>query len=274
MLTRVFAGLLRVPRLRKALWRNWYQFLARTYRSADWTFMNYGFADEAAEPLTLAPGEEKDRYCIQLYNYAAGSIDLRGSWVVEVGCGRGGGASFIARYLGPRRLTGVDLSSEAIAYCRRTHTVAGLDFRFADAEMLPFDDSSVDAVVNIESSHCYPSLPAFFNEVRRILKPQGYFLYADLRERNGLGEWRNMLAQSGLIVTAESDITTNVLRALDRDNERKRAMIGELVPRFLQSSFGDFAALRDSRIYNAFRTGGLMYGCFVAQKTSTGPGES
>jgi SAM-dependent methyltransferase len=269
MLTRIFARLLRVPQLRKALWRNWYQFLARTYRSADWTFMNYGFADDAASSLVLAPLDEKDRYCIQLYNYVAGSIDLRGSWVVEVGCGRGGGASFIARYLTPRCLTGVDLSSAAITFCRRTHRVADLDFRVGDAEILPFDDSSVDVVVNIESSHCYPNLAKFYGEVRRILKPQGYFLYADLHERNRLKEWRHTLTQSGLTVRAESDITTNVLHALDRDNDRKRALIHALVPRFLQSAFADFAALKDSQVYDAFRNGGLMYGCFMAQKTSS-----
>src|SRR2546423_12157864 len=99
------------PRMQKALWRVWYQFLARRFRQDDWTFMNYGFCgdDSDAKP-ELEAGDEGDRYCIQLYHLVASGADLRGRVVLEVGSGRGGGSSFIARYLGPASMTGVDIS--------------------------------------------------------------------------------------------------------------------------------------------------------------------
>ena len=40
------------PRMQKALWRVWYQFLARRFRQDDWTFMNYGFCGDDSNKLS------------------------------------------------------------------------------------------------------------------------------------------------------------------------------------------------------------------------------
>jgi SAM-dependent methyltransferase len=266
VLTDVFAALLRVQFLQKKLWRGWYGYLARSYRGADWTFMNYGFADPKAGRLALEAADERGRFCVQLYDYVTASLDLEGTRVLEVGCGRGGGSSFIARYKKPQQMTGVDLSAEAIAFCRKTHQASGLDFRIGDAEQLPFADSVFDVVVNVESSHCYPNLQAFFREVHRVLKPEGHFLYADLRARSGIAEWENNLRASGFSLLREEDITPQVLLALDQDNDRKMRLIDSLVLPVLRSSFQDFAGVKGSRIYEGFRTGSLRYLRFEARK--------
>jgi SAM-dependent methyltransferase len=271
VLTGLFAALLRVRFLQKKLWRTWYGFLARRYRGADWTFMNYGFDDPKVTRLTLDAADESNRFCIQLYDYVTAPVNLMGKRVLEVGCGRGGGCSFIARYKNPQQMTGVDLSSGAIGFCRKTHHAPGLDFRTGDAENLPFADSTFDVVVNVESSHCYPNLATFFKEVHRVLRPEGYFLYADLRESVDIAEWENLLWANGFSLRREEDITSQVLSALDRDNDRKIKLIGTLVPAFLRSSFEDFAGIRGSRIYEGFRTGSLKYVRFEA---SNSPPES
>lgn len=261
MLARLFTGLCRAAPLKKALWRGWYGYLARAYPRPDWTFMNYGYA--GGEPPRLDPADEPDRCCIQLYDHVAGAVDLREARVLEVGSGRGGGASFIKRYLHPARMVGVDLSQDAVDLCRAAHRVEGLEFLKGDAERLPFPDKTFDAVVNVESSHCYPSLPAFLAEVRRVLRPGGAFLYADFRDRADLGEWRKSLEASGLAVLRETDITANVVAALDADDERKLALIRRIVPRPLRRSFLDFAAVRGSSVYEAFRRGDSVYISFV-----------
>ena len=193
LLGELFVTFLRVPGLKKTMWRGWYQFLARRYRGADWTFMNYGFHDDASPALKLESADEPDRYCIQLYHHVAGAMSLEGKRALEVGCGRGGGSSFISRYLRPAQMTGIDLSAEAVAFCKARHNLAGLDFKTGDAEHLPFASETFDAVVNVESSHCYPSLPAFFSEVRRVLKPGGHFfmrIFTTVRTcRSGSPRW-------------------------------------------------------------------------------------
>src|ERR1700752_4130464 len=101
--------------------------------------MNYGFVPPpGAEPLVLRSDDEPDRYWIQLYHQVAGAIALTGRSVLEVGSGRGGGASYVARYLGPRSLVGVDVSNSAVALCKERHHAPGLSFRQGDAEQLPF----------------------------------------------------------------------------------------------------------------------------------------
>ncbi|HYR61691.1 MAG TPA: class I SAM-dependent methyltransferase, partial [Actinomycetota bacterium] len=87
-------------RLRRGLWRAWYQFNARRIARPDWAFMNYGYVESPATPaIPLQEADEPDRLCIQLYDRIARPADLRGCDVLEVGSGRGGGSSYVMRYL-------------------------------------------------------------------------------------------------------------------------------------------------------------------------------
>jgi SAM-dependent methyltransferase len=269
MLGRIFIALSNIPGLKKKLWRAWYEYLARSQRASGWTFMNYGYADHDGSKLQLAEADEASRHWIQLYDHVAGPIDLAGRHVLEVGSGRGGGSSFLTRYRRPARMVGMDLSKNAVEFSRATHRLNGLEFKVGDAEALPFDTNAFDAVINVESSHCYPSFPQFVSEVQRVLKPGGHFLYADFRQAQEVDAWRDILQKSGLAVVRETDITANVLTALDRDNDRKLALIDELIPGFLRRSFLDFAAVRGSSVFEAFRSGRLVYRSFILRKTAT-----
>ena len=77
-----------VPPLAPALWRWWYNTLARKDDAGELLFMNYGYADDSA-PLTLAPADEPYRYPLQLYRQVVSGLDLAGRDVLEVGSGRG-----------------------------------------------------------------------------------------------------------------------------------------------------------------------------------------
>ena len=269
MLGRIFIALCGLPGFKKRLWRSWYDYLAASHRAPEWTFMNYGYAVPDGNTRILAEADERNRHWIQLYDHVAGAVDLEGRTVLEVGSGRGGGSSFIKRYLRTGRMIGVDLSKNAVAFSRETHRVDGLEFQVGDAENLPVADSSIDAVVNVESSHCYPSFERFLAEVRRVLRPSGHFLYADFRQRENVESWRSALRSSGLAVLGETEITSNIVAALELDNDRKLDLIDRLIPRVLRSSFLDFAAVRGSAVFEGFRSGKLVYMSFVLQKPET-----
>ena len=96
------------PGLKRRFWQTWYQLLSRTFQEAEVTFLNYGYAESDAAELVLRPEDEPNRYCIQLYHRVASAVDLTGQRVLEVGSGRGGGCSYMARYLGPESVCGVD----------------------------------------------------------------------------------------------------------------------------------------------------------------------
>jgi SAM-dependent methyltransferase len=256
------------PRAKRFMIRGLYGLLVRLDRNRELVFMNYGFAnpDPAADP-ELRPEDEPNRYCIQLYHHVASAVDLRGKEVLEVGSGRGGGASYVTRYLHPARYRGVDISERAVATCNSVHAgVPGLSFHHGDAENIPLPDASVDAVINVESSHGYGSLPRFLGEVVRVLRPGGHFLYTDHRSRSEVAEWRAQLAASGLEQVSETDISNNVVAALDREDERKRALLDRRVPRPLRDAFGEFAAVRGSKAHQRFTSGDTRYLSFVFRK--------
>ena len=253
----------------QAMTRTWYNYLSRMDRQAHMLLMNYGWADldPEAPKIPLDSEDEPNRYCIQLYHQVAGAVDLKGQEVLEVGSGRGGGASYIARYLHPRSVVGLDITGTAIRFCSQHYHIANLSFVQGDAESLDFAEGSFDVVVNIESSHCYRSMERFVSGVYRALRPGGYFLFADHRSKEQLKALRTQLGQAGLTVVREQRITRNVLRALDLDNTRKRRLIEAKVPRILQGVFSEFAGMTGTRgVYAKFATGDKEYFSFLLQK--------
>ena len=254
--------------MRRYLWRGLFELIAFYFRRAEfWTFMNYGYAGDDLIGLPKLDGDDwAQRHAAYLYHRVAARVDLRGRDVLEVGSGRGGGASYMKRHLKARRVVGLDFASWAIAFCRRVHQVEGLDFIEGHAEALPFADASFDAVLNIESSFCYPSIERFFAEVRRVLRPQGYFLYADIRLANEVEELDREIAASGLILIERSDITSNVATSLKIDSEH-RARSGEhLCPPFLRKPFGVFLGVAGTRIPMQLGDGRMRYLAFVLRK--------
>lgn len=272
MLMKMWRGVARIsPRAARGLFWFWYQLFVVIDRDRNVRFMNYGYADldPAAQPLPLSDEDAADRYCIQLYHHVAGAVDLTGKTVLEVGSGRGGGASWIARNLGPRSMTGVDFSEKAVAISNDRFASGNLTFRTGDALALPLPDASIDAVVNVESSHCYVSMDRFLGEVHRVLQPGGWFLYTDHRPHDHVDAWRAQLAASGLRTVRETDITASVVRALELDSERKEKLIDEKCPRVLRKQVAEFAATAGSQAYESFRSRDGIYLSFVLQKPHT-----
>jgi len=268
MLTKIYMAMGNAwPWFRKWTKRMLYQFMAGYCQRGDWTFMNYGYAELDDKPgIVLETQDEPNRTCIQLYHHVAHTVNLAGLEVLEVGSGRGGGAAYIKRYLGPKTMTGVDYSSQAVDLCNRHHHIDGLTFVTGDAESLPFDPESFDAVINVESAHCYSSMDAFLAQVRRVLRLGGYFLFADFRPRERLAELDTQLARSGLRLLRQTDITANVVRALEVDHDRRLEMIARDTPRPLLRLLKQFAGVKGTHIYEQFKRKEIIYQSFVLQK--------
>ncbi len=245
------------PRTKQLVFNWLYRYLA-SFDYEDWTFMNYGYADAMATKRSLSAEDEDDRYCIQLYTKVVSGACLKNKVLLEVGCGRGGGLSFLHRYHSPAASHGVDLCREAIAFCRSTH---GAKFFFTpgDAADLPYHDGVMDVLINVESSHCYPSRPEFFAEAYRVLKPGGKFCYADLHEAGEQERISKWLADAGFAVDVCEDITAGVLDALKLDSARKQKLIEQKAPRWLRWPFGCFAGLTGSRVHRSFENGARRY---------------
>ena len=255
LLERLFA----IPAIRKGLWRLWYPFLTRRLQGKEVLFLNYAFETDPPVGLELEPDDEPNRACIQLYHHVASQVPLQGRHALEVSCGHGGGASWIARSMLPASYTGLDLNPAGIRFCDARHHVPGLSFRQGDAQKLPFADGVLDAVINVEASHCYPDFPGFLREVARVLRPGGHFLYADFRFVHEIAEWDADLAQAPVSEVQARDISAEVLRGMEANAARSEALVRACLPAFLHGPGRDFAGLPGSRIYEALRTGEVLY---------------
>ena len=262
LLDRLFS----VGKIRKAIWRWWYPYVTKRLRNEEVLFLNYAFETDPPAGLPLSAEDEPNRACIQLYNHVASQVELRGKEVLEVSCGHGGGASWITRTMQPAKYTALDLNPAGIRFCQGRHQMEGLTFVQGDAQKLPFPDNSLDAVINVEASHCYPDFPGFLTEVARVLRPGGHFLYADFRFRDMFAKWDAAIAAAPLEMVQTRIINAEVLRGMDCNSERSLALIRRRLPRFLHSLGRDFAGVPGSRVYGALQTGDLSYRSWCFRK--------
>lgn len=238
------------------------------------TFMNYGYASPEATPtLQLDPEDVADRFGIQLYHAVLADTELAGKDVLEVGCGRGGGSHFMAKYLNPQSIVGLDLAAKSVSFCERRHHAIGLSFKQGDAENLPFPSSSFDVVVNVESSHGYPDVNRFLTEVCRVLRPDGRLLLADFRPREQVETLRHQVREAGFSILDEEPITTAVVAALERQSDQTKKTIDTYMPglakRFLPNCLQglyDASAIRGTAQFEKLASGQLQYVRFVAVK--------
>lgn len=122
-----------------------YRYVTRRLAADDVVFLNYGYEEDPPMGVPLSLSDEPNRFFIQLYHRTATQVDLKDKQVLEVGCGHGGGASYITRALHPASYTGLDLNPVGIDFCRKRHNLDGLEFVVGDAENVCFPDQSFDA---------------------------------------------------------------------------------------------------------------------------------
>ncbi|HTA33391.1 MAG TPA: methyltransferase domain-containing protein [Solirubrobacteraceae bacterium] len=263
-----------VPALRAPvetlLWRSFYELTSRRGNESSVTLLNYGYA----APGETTPGEGEDELGMALYAAVAGAGELAGKQALEVGCGRGGGSAFVFERFQPSSLTAVDLAGTAIERCRQSHGRPGLTFRTGDAQRLPFAADAFDAVINVESSHCYSDMPRFLGEVHRVLRPGGLFLFADFRPTHPSPEdpfprdievLRRQLGEAGLRTVEEQDITAEVLRARSLATPAVRARVDPRMPKPLRRYAYEYWGIEDTTIFRAFADGSVTYLRFVLE---------
>ncbi len=261
----LFMSIYEYKPLNKLLSNSWYSIVGVLDKNNEIMTMNYGYDDGSNLPLETI--DENDRYSLQLYNHIASSIDVYGKDILEIGCGRGGGASYIARYLSPKKVVGSDITKRSITFNKDKYkSIQNLSFIVADAHNLPFLDNSFDVVINVETSHHYEDFPQFLKEVRRVLRPKGCLLITDYRVVEKMEQLKSDLLNSGMRIVKDEDITMNVVSALDKDSERRMNTIKKLVPKIFQKVSVDFSGIKGSDLYNSFKNREWKYFFYILEK--------
>jgi len=104
--------------------------------------------------------------------------------ILDVGTGQGVLAIELARR--GATVVSVDVSEEdqraGVVNAEFEGLLPRITFRILDAQKLPFPDGSFDAVATLNALHHLDDGPAVFREMRRVVKPSGKILLAELTD--------------------------------------------------------------------------------------------
>lgn len=272
------------PNVSKGVIRNHYDIVTPFYRLLWGPHIHHGFwtADEKPQ-LAQIQLTEKLASCASIH---------RDSIVYDIGCGMGGSSVWLAKNKGCK-VTGVTLSPVQRFYASWAATLGGVrpkpKFLRADAELLQFPTQSADYLWSVECTEHLFDKPAFFRKAATWLKPGGKFALAawlagDAPLSNeqtqlvtqvckgmfcpSLGsqaDYVRWFEDAGMNVTYKTYWTRQVERTweicLDRVQKSRVRKLAKVIGANHVLFLDHFQAILD-----AYRTGAMEYGCFIAEK--------
>ncbi len=161
--------------------------------------------DENAEVWTALSRSGYDVYRDFLNTPAFFSLlpDVKGLSGLDIGCGEGHNTRLLAGRCA--NVAAVDISDAFISHARQHEAEAprGIDYRVASAGNLPFQDASFDFAVAFMSLMDIPDTARVLAEVRRIIRPGGFFQFSIEHPCFATPHRRNLRDSTGLSYAIE-----------------------------------------------------------------------
>lgn len=195
--------------------------------------IHIGIYEHADEPIAAASRRSVERMADQMPELGADSR------ILDIGSGYGGASRYLADRFGCK-VVALNLSEKENARNRLMCKAAGLDSKIAvvdgSFEDIPLEDGSVDAVWSQDAILHSGRRERVIEEVARVLKPDGHFLFTDPMESgtcaredlepvlarihlDTLGSpefYKNAAAAQGLEFVAWTDMTPQLVRHYGR----------------------------------------------------------
>ena len=126
---------------------------------------------------------------------------------LDVGCGNGDISKYVARKYSVN-VTGIDIDPEQVQLAQKgIDDILNIHFLAADATNLPFPDNDFDIVLSIGVTHHISNWMDALREIKRVLKPKGYFIYGDLMYSKVLARFGRSFKHSYGVMT-EHDVSS------------------------------------------------------------------
>ena len=238
-------------------------------------------------------GETPERAQIQLMEQLARRAGIpRGANVLDIGCGVGGSALWLAEQY-ECRVTGMTISPVQARMATRKAKSGGLDgrvcFEVKDANRWQPEPASFDAIWIMESSEHFPDKKHFFERCALALKPGGTLAVCAWLRRDGamppgeqplvaaiaeammsasldsLSSYREWMCGAGLTVTAAEDITRHVEHTWAHCARIGANPVLKFLVRFTGGPTRRFVKAFPLMV-EAYSSGAMAFGLFVARK--------
>ncbi len=108
--------------------------------------------------------------------------------LLDAGCGPAPMISLLAEKYPDRHYTGLDLTPAMIEQAKKKN-IPNADFVVGDCENFLFEDNAFDAIICSNRFYHYPNPQAFFDSVKRCLRPGGRLVLRDVTSDNKLLLW-------------------------------------------------------------------------------------
>ncbi|WP_339222191.1 class I SAM-dependent methyltransferase [Paenibacillus sp. FSL H8-0332] len=227
------------------------------------TFLNYGYVPQGNEQhAVIEPDDVWNRNSVKLLLETVGRTAIRERQVIDIGCGRGGNIAALYKYFKPLSIVGLDICPANIAYCSAKSRGGEAFYLVGDAENIPFADESFDIVLNMESAQAYPNRSRFYEEVYRIMRVGGVFLYTELMLEDQVAKNVRLLEEAGLSVIRNQDVTSNVLLSCDENAKQRtgpQGIANNANASMNNGDISDFIALPGSKKYEEMKAGTQQY---------------
>ena len=99
----------------------------------------------------------------------------------------------------------------------------------------------------------------FIQEVSRVLKPNAYFLFCDLRRNIYIQEMLDSINSNGFNLISKTDISANIIEATIRMSEDRKEAINKLKSGWFRNVLESFAGVKGSKVHQSFEDGFLQY---------------
>ena len=219
----------------------------------------------------------------------AKSVDLKPETkVLDLGCGYGSTARFLAAHYGCR-VTATNISEKELELGRERALEEGLEelvvFEYGDFHDLKYDDNSFDVVWSQESFLHGADKSRILAECQKVLVPGGTLVFTDILVRSGtpdsdreriydrvkspdmwdFGDYRQALEILNLKVTLEEDWSNHVARSYGWVRDQVLANRGELL-KLVDAETIDGTVNALSFWVDAAQANKIGWAMFVAQK--------
>jgi tocopherol O-methyltransferase len=265
--------------------REHYDRLSRLYRLFWGEHLHHGYFEGNESPK---------RAQVQLMERLAERAAIpAGSRVLDIGCGLGGSAFWLANRFGCH-VTGMTISPVQVHLATKRAAALGLSdrlrFEMKDANAWQPEAEAFDVVWIMESSEHFPDKRGFFDRCARTLKPGGILAVAAWLRRNGpmrederpviaaiaeammsasidtLSDYQQWMCDAGLTVTTAEDISRHVAPTW---SHCARIGANPLVRLFLPMTSAPTQSFVRSfpLMVQAYAQGAMAFGLFAAQKS-------
>lgn len=142
----------------------------------------------------------------------------------DIGCGKGGGVSFINKCFKYDKSIGYDFSTESLNQAKIDYFDEKIEFKYFDARKLQYCEP-VDLITNVESFHCYGYKSKFFENCYNMLNENGILAMTDFIDIKLIQKLRKEASEYFNLLYLE-DISPNVIMSVDQKNRMNDVEIG------------------------------------------------